>query len=109
MEFYKNRRGNSNVDSFEITEDGIIVIFRGGAGYLYTNQSAGSSNIARMHDLARRGHGLNSFINHKVKSKYAKKWKALIPPAQLFLLAPLFLEAQAMVGSRKYAVSLSGS
>lgn len=73
MERYKNLGGDSGVSAFEIGEGSISVLFSDGSEYLYTNQSAGSSNIAEMHQLARAGQGLNSFINRVVKKRYARK------------------------------------
>jgi hypothetical protein len=74
MERYKNLGGDSGVSAFEIGDGSITVHFSDGWKYLYTNQSAGSSNIVEMQQLARAGQGLNSFINRVVKKRYARKW-----------------------------------
>ena len=74
MPNYSNRSGRSNVASYEILNDGIIVVFKDGCRYLYNYASAGEYNINRMKELAAAGSGLNSFIYHNVKKKYAKKY-----------------------------------
>jgi hypothetical protein len=73
MECYKNLGGNSGVVGYEISQDAITVQFSDGATYLYTSQSAGSSNLAEMQRLAIAGQGLNSFISRIVRKKYARK------------------------------------
>lgn len=73
MERYKNLGGDSAVHSFEFAPDSITVRFNDGFVYLYTNHSAGTSNMAQMHQLAKAGRGLNSFINREVRKLYAKK------------------------------------
>lgn len=72
-ERYANRGGNSNVHSFELGDGWITVWFNDNSEYHYTNASAGSSNIAEMDQLARQGHGLNSFIKRVVNKGYATK------------------------------------
>lgn len=73
MERYKNLGSDSGVTAFEIAEGSITVEFSDGSLYFYTNQSAGSENIAEMQRLARAGQGLNSFINRVVKKGYERK------------------------------------
>lgn len=77
MPGYANLGGNSNVDSYRLVyeggESGIVVTFMDGSEYLYTETSVGSSNLQRMIDLAKQGVGLNSFINTRVKYRYAAK------------------------------------
>lgn len=70
---YKNLSGNSGIQAYELGEDSIIVQFDDGSQYLYTCNSAGSSNIEEMKNLAESGSGLNSFINKSVKYKYESK------------------------------------
>lgn len=74
MVLYGNLGGDSNVVSYEISNDSILVRFRDGGTYLYTSSSAGTANIAEMHRLARAGRGLNTFINREVRKRYAKKF-----------------------------------
>lgn len=73
MERYRNRGGDSGIVAYEIGPDSITVMFSDGAVYLYTYQSAGSANIERMKRLAIAGEGLNSFINRRVRKRYARK------------------------------------
>ncbi len=73
MEQYANLGGDSDIVGYELAEGSVHVHFRGGAIYLYTNDSAGSANISTMHELARAGRGLNGFINRHVRHGYASK------------------------------------
>ncbi len=75
MDRYKNLGGDSNVHSFELATDSITVRFNDGLNYRYTNHSAGVTNIAEMHRLARAGRGLNSFIARAVRKLYAEKYR----------------------------------
>lgn len=72
---YANRGGDSNVLAYESTPGQIVVRFGDDSAYLYTDQSAGADNIARMHALATAGKGLNSFIGRYVAKRYAAKLK----------------------------------
>ena len=73
MERYKNLSGSSGVAAFELGDTSIIVEFRRGDQYLYTDASAGPENIRRMHAVARRGAGLATFINRVVRDRYARR------------------------------------
>lgn len=73
MTRYGNRGGDSGILGFEIRVDGILVEFSDKSKYLYTNASAGLSNIETMKKLAVKGEGLNGFINQNVKLKYQSK------------------------------------
>lgn len=76
MKPYRNLNGNSNIVSYEITEDSIQVVFKSGAqrNYLYNYVSPGRDIVEKMKVLAEQGHGLNSYISSTVKDRYAKKW-----------------------------------
>ncbi|QET69318.1 hypothetical protein FOB42_03290 [Bordetella bronchiseptica] len=73
---YRNLSGQSNVNSYEITEDSIHVVFKSGAqrNYLYTNDRPGKAIVDQMKTLAEQGRGLNSYIARVVKSNFARKW-----------------------------------
>jgi hypothetical protein len=73
---YRNLSGNSNVVSYETTEDSIHVVFKSGAfrNYLYNAARPGQAVVAKMMQLAAQGHGLNAYISTVVKDRYAKKW-----------------------------------
>ena len=73
MERYLNLGGNSGVEAYEIGEDYIRVQFSDGSVYLYTYASAGREHIERMKELARRGQGLNGYINRYVRKAYERK------------------------------------
>jgi len=73
MEPYKNLNENSSVHSYEIEEDSITVQFNDGDAYVYNYGSAGSDNVEQMKTLAALGTGLHSFINNKVRNRYAYK------------------------------------
>lgn len=72
MTKYGNVGGDSGISMYEIRDDGIAVQFSTGVIYLYTNASAGITNIEEMKKLAIRGEGLNSFISAHVKFKYVR-------------------------------------
>lgn len=73
MTKYSNKGQDSGISMYEIRDDGIAVQFSTGAIYLYTNASAGVTNIEEMKKLAIRGEGLNSFIMKHVRTKFAAK------------------------------------
>lgn len=63
MERYKDIDGDSGVVAYEYGDDYIRVQFSTGKTYLYTYASADSINIEQMKVLARKGDGLNAYIN----------------------------------------------
>src|SRR5258706_15744078 len=69
MERYANRSGDSGITDYEVGPDFVRVRFSDGSVYRYTNESAGSTNIEQMKQLARGGQGLNSFINNTAVRK----------------------------------------
>ena len=73
---YRNLSGNSNVVSYEATDDTIHVVFATGTyrNYLYNYSRPGKQMVDRMKVLAAQGFGLNSYISTTVKKNYAKKW-----------------------------------
>jgi hypothetical protein len=73
MQRYKNLGGESGVVAYDIDAGQIIVQFRNGDRYLYTEDSAGAANVARMQALARAGRGLSSFISQHVHDRYERK------------------------------------
>lgn len=73
MEIYRNSGGDSGVESFEIGVDSIRVKFKGTLkSYRWSNLQAGRQHVEQMKELARRGSGLNAYINRNVKFKYDK-------------------------------------
>lgn len=73
MQRYANHGGQSGVIAYEIEKGAITVAFIGGARYMYTIASAGAANIERMHELAKEGRGLATFISRNVHDRYARK------------------------------------
>jgi len=73
MQRYGNQSRDSGVVAYDVDAGQIIVQFRNGERYLYTEDSAGAANIATMQELARAGHGLSSFISQHVHDRYARK------------------------------------
>lgn len=73
MQRYGDQSRESGVVAYDIDAGQIIVQFRNGDRYLYTEDSAGAANIARMQELARAGRGLSSFISQHVHDRYARK------------------------------------
>lgn len=73
---YQNLGGDSNVVSYELSENSIHVVFSSGAqrNYLYDSSRPGSAVVERMKQLAVAGQGLNSYISSVVKGNYARKW-----------------------------------
>lgn len=72
MERYKNLGGNSNVYSYGIASDYIVVQFRTGRPYTYSYRSAGREKVETMKKLAVQGRGLNSYIMRYAKYDYEK-------------------------------------
>lgn len=73
MQRYKDRSGKSGVVAYDIDAGSITIQFSGGDRYLYTEDSAGPANIARMQQLAQMGRGLSTFISQTIRSRYARK------------------------------------
>ena len=73
MQRYRNLGGESGVVAYDIDTGQIIVQFRNGERYLYTEDSAGAANVARMQALAKAGRGLCSFISQHVHDCYERK------------------------------------
>ena len=73
MNTYKNLGGDSGIIGYDYSSDSITVFFNTGAVYLYNVWSTGRANINHMINLAKEGHGLNSFISREVRKRYAKR------------------------------------
>jgi hypothetical protein len=73
---YRNLHGNSNVVSYETTEDSIHVVFKTGThrNYIYNHLRPGKAAVDRMKALALQGYGLNSYISTTIKNNFARKW-----------------------------------
>ena len=74
MARYANRSGRSGVTKYDAGRGFVTVHFKDGSTYKYTNGVTGRHAVGRMRDLARRGPGLNGYINKSVaKYRYASK------------------------------------
>ncbi len=73
---YRNLNGDSNVVSYEATDDSIHVVFASGTNrnYLYNHVRPGKKMVDQMKALASQGRGLNSYISTTVRQSYADKW-----------------------------------
>lgn len=73
---YRNLNGDSNVVSYETTEDSIHVVFASGThrNYLYDYSRPGKAMVDQMKALAAQGQGLNSYISKTVRHSFARKW-----------------------------------
>lgn len=70
MQRYLNLGGNSNVIAYVIGNDFVEVQFATGKPYKYSYKSAGVDKVEQMKELARQGHGLNSYIMRYAKMDY---------------------------------------
>ena len=75
MTKYNSADSNAGVIAFETGHDFIKIKFRDGSIYLYTVQSTGASEIAKMKALAKEGVGLTTYINQYVRDRYQSKLK----------------------------------
>lgn len=73
MKAYLDIDHDSGIAAYDDGPGFIRVQFSDGSVYLYTDASAGSSNIAAMRRLAASGDGLNAYIITYVKRLYARK------------------------------------
>ena len=70
MKSYGEPGNNSGVAAYEIADQHIKVRFKNGGTFVYSYVSAGTEHIEQMKILARRGVGLNTYINKYVKDSY---------------------------------------
>lgn len=71
MNRYQNLGGDSNVSEYEIGADYILIKFKGTfRKYRYSYLKAGRNHVEAMKKLAKRGIGLNAYINKYVKFLY---------------------------------------
>lgn len=65
MKRYRNLSGKSGVVAYDEAPGRIVVVFRNGERYAYTDESAGAPQVAAMQALARAGRGLSTFISRR--------------------------------------------
>ena len=73
MKPYRDIDNDSGVAAYDDGPGYIIVRFRDGSEYEYTDLSAGAGNITEMKRLAVTGDGLNAFINRYVRRRYSRR------------------------------------
>ena len=73
MKPYKDVDRDSGIIAYDDGPGYILVGFRDGSIYEYTDASAGASNVATMKRLAAAGDGLNAFVNKHVRKAYSRK------------------------------------
>ena len=72
---YRNLSRDSGVVAYELAPGSIVVQFRDGWKYEYSDQSAGAAAVETMHKLAVAGRGLSTFISTHVRKAYARKFR----------------------------------
>lgn len=70
---YADVDGDSGVSMYQSGPGYLWVQFDDGSQYLYTEASAGATDVARMQQLATAGDGLNAYINAYARYDYAAK------------------------------------
>ncbi len=73
---YRSASEHSGVTDFALLPNAIIVLFRDGSAYLYTDSTPGKDHVRNMHALALAGRGLTTYINQHVGSHYAESLTA---------------------------------
>lgn len=69
---YRSASAHSGITDFALLPNAIIVLFRDGSAYLYTDSIPGKQHIRNMRVLALAGRGLTTYINQHVRSRYAE-------------------------------------
>lgn len=73
MKPYRDIDHDSGVAAYEDGVGYILVQFKDGAVYEYTDASAGAANIGEMKRRACAGDGLNAFITKHVRKRYSRR------------------------------------
>ena len=76
LQRYRSASANSGITHFALLPNAIIVLFRDGSAYLYTDSAPGKDHILNMHALALAGRGLTTYINQHVGSNFAERLTA---------------------------------
>lgn len=67
---YSNRSGRSGVEGFKYGDDWILVKFRDGSLYLYTQKNVSYDELNLLISLAIQGIGLNAYLTKTIGSRY---------------------------------------
>lgn len=73
MDNYANLDGNSQIEAYELTDEGIIVRFKGNSVYVYDYSQPGREHVEEMKRLAIAGKGLSAYISKHIRKNYAAK------------------------------------
>jgi hypothetical protein len=73
MTRYKALNGNSGLTAYAVSPDSIIVEFKDRRVYLYNYCIPGAKEVEAMKLLAAKGRGLTTFINKRVRNRYAAR------------------------------------
>lgn len=73
MKPYRDVDHDSGVAAYDDGAGSMLVQFKDGAVYEYTDASAGAANIAEMTRRAAAGDGLNAFITKHVRKRYSRR------------------------------------
>jgi len=72
---YGNLSGDSGVVAYELPPHSVIIEFRDGWKYEYTERSAGVQAVRDMKRLAGLGRGLSTFVSRHVRDAYSRKFR----------------------------------
>lgn len=61
------------VDGYEFNDEGIILRFKDGRTYSYSNRRPGKVHVDNMKKLAVNGKGLTTYVNKYVRDDYEDK------------------------------------
>lgn len=73
MKEYADIDGDSGIASFDAGDGYIVVFFKDGSAYEYTNAATEAAHVTQMIALAEVGEGLNSYINRNVRENYSRR------------------------------------
>jgi hypothetical protein len=73
FEKYKNLSGRGGIIAFEVLEKAIILQFANNDKYLYDYMKPGKINVENLKRLTRKGIGLTTYINQKIRGEYRRK------------------------------------
>ena len=76
MKTYDNLGGDSSVVAYDYNSQVIKVQFDDGWIYEYEASTIGAEAFQQMISLADSGHGLNSYINRCIRTRFTNKYRA---------------------------------
>lgn len=76
LQRYGTANHEGGITEFALLQGAILLIFRNGAAYLYTDEVPGSAHVERMRGLAVRGKGLSTYVSRHIGTRYAQMLSA---------------------------------